>query len=102
MGILFVSWWAGAYPARVAVINQNAAVRDLVLLVGGRRIEIGEMRAGESRIVRIPSGEPLEVRFTGSRPRVWRSPETIPPGASVVLYLAPDDRVMMRDRIGAR
>ena len=86
----------------MAVINQNAAVHDLVLISGGRRIEIGELRGGESRRVKIPSGEPLEVRFTGSRPRVWRSPEAIPPGASIVLYIAPDDRVVMHDRIGNR
>jgi hypothetical protein len=102
LGILVLSWWAGGYPATVAVINQNAAIQDLVLITGGQRIDVGTLRNGESRRVKIPSGEPLEVRFTGSRPRVWRSPEPIPPGAAVVLYIGPEDRIVMRDRLGAR
>jgi hypothetical protein len=102
LGVLIVTWWAGGYPARVAVINQNASARDIVILAGGARFELGKLRGGETRIVRIPSGEPLEVRFTASRARQWRSPEPIAPGASIVIYIRSDESVQMRDRIGSR
>ena len=86
----------------MAVINQNASARDIVILAGGARFELGQLRGGETRVVRIPSGEPLEVRFTASRPRRWRSPEPIAPGASIVIYIRSDESVEMRDRIGKR
>ena len=97
-----MTWWAGGYPARVAVINQNSNARDIVLSTGGAEFQIGALRGGETRIVRIPSGEPLEVRFTASRPRVWRSPDKITPGSSVVIYIRNDESVEMRDKITAR
>jgi hypothetical protein len=84
----------------VAVINQNANARDIVLLAGGERTDIPGLRAGETRIVRVPSGEPLELRFTTGRQRVWRSEKPTTPGASIILYIRPDDTVEMRDRIG--
>jgi hypothetical protein len=100
LGILIVTWWAGGYPARVAIINQNFTARNIVLAAGGRHFAIGDMKNGETRIVRIPSGDNLEVRFTGTKPRVWRSPEPLPPGISVVLYIRADDRVDMEGKIG--
>ena len=101
LGILIVTWWAGGYPARVAIINQNFIARNIVLSAGGREFAIGAIRNGETRIVRVPSGETLEVRFTGSKPRRWRSPEPLAPGASVVVYIRADERVDMEgQRIG--
>ena len=102
LGVLIVTWWAGGYPARVAVINQNSNARDIVLSTGGAEFQIGVLRGGETRIVRIPSGEPLEVRFTASHPRAWRSPDKIGPGSSVVIYIRNDESVEMRDKITAR
>jgi len=100
LGVLIVTWWAGGYPARVAIINQNSNARDITLAANGRIVVIGRMAGGETRIVRIPSGEPLEVRFTATKPRVWRSPEPIPPGASIVIYIRADGRVDMEGKIG--
>lgn len=100
LGILIVAWWAGGYPARVALINQNSNARDIVLTTGGRDIPIRDLKNGETRIIRVLSGEPIELRFTGTRPRVWRSPEPLPPGISVVVYIRADDRVDMEGKIG--
>ena len=100
LGVLIVTWWAGGYPARVAVINQNPAARDITLSAGGRIVSVGRIRGGETRVVRIPSGEPLELRFTATKPRVWRSADVIPPGASIVLYIRADEKVDMVGKIG--
>jgi hypothetical protein len=75
-------------------------VRNIVLRTGGRDFAIGDIRNGETRILRIPSGDRIELRFTGTKPRVWRSPEPIPPGMSVVVYIRPDERVDMEGKIG--
>lgn len=100
LGVLIVTWWVGGYPARVAIINHNPEARDIVLTAAGTRIAVGTIRGGETRIVKVPSGEPIELRFMADKPRVWHSPGPIAPGASAVIYIQPDGRVDMRDRIG--
>jgi hypothetical protein len=102
LGVLIVTWWAGGYPARVAIINQNYSARNIVLLAGGREFNIGRIRGGETRVIKIPSGEPFELRFTASKPRVWRSPEPLPPGASAVIYIRANERVDMESGIVRR
>ena len=71
-----------------------------MLVAGSMRIAIGEVRGGETRIVKVPSGELLELRFNADRPRVWHSREPLAPGASAVLYIRHDGRVDMEDKIG--
>ena len=70
-----------------------------MILAGGARFETGPLRAGETKIVKIPSGEPLEVRFTASRPRVWRSDDAVAPGASIVIYIRTDESVQLGERM---
>ena len=95
-GLLIITWWAGRYPARIVVINQTGPLRAVTLQAGGRRFEIGELRRGATHTLSIAPGQPIELRYTSSTERVWRSIEPIKPAQAVVLYIRPNERVEVR------
>ncbi len=101
-GVMAVTWWAGRYPARVAIINQAGALRNVTLYAGDEAFEIGEVQRGGTRTVVIPSGRLLTLRYTTSVERTWRSQKPASPAQSIVLTIRPNERVEVRSAIGKR
>lgn len=97
-GILLITFYAGTYPGRVALVNQSGrALEDVQVGSGKTQVEIGSLRSGETRIVPLPSGATVEITFRGRRdPRRWRSIEPLAPGQSLMLYITPEERVAVR------
>ena len=98
VGILLITFYAGTYPGRVALVNQSGrGLEDVRVGSGNARVEVGSLRSGETRIVSLPSGATVEVTFQGRRePRRWRSIEPLGPGQSMMLYITPEERVALR------
>jgi len=97
VGVLVVTHWAGSYPARVVLINQGATLRGIKISTAGNTIDVGTMQSGETRVVKIESGDYLSVEFEASRHRRWRSPDKIVPAQSLILELR-DERVEIHSR----
>ncbi|HEX9161468.1 MAG TPA: hypothetical protein VF980_07140 [Thermoanaerobaculia bacterium] len=96
-GLLAVAHWAGRYPARVVLINQGSTLRGVKIATAGDRFDIGTLQSGETRVVRIESGDYVTVEFEASGHRRWRSPERIAPAQSLILDLR-DGRVEVQRR----
>lgn len=97
LGVLAVSHWAGSYPARVVLINQGATVRGIRVSTAGDSFDIGTLQSGETRVVKIESGDYLTVEFEASRHRRWQSPDKIAPAQSLILNLR-DEKVEIQPR----
>ena len=96
-----VMFWVGSLPSRVTVINRAPrTLRDVVLSAGGRRVEWAELRANETRVVTMPSGEVIMLSFVGEHTRRWSSPQPIAPGQSLVLYITATEKIDARSRLG--
>lgn len=94
--VLGVTWWAGNYPARVVLINQDGPVRDLKINTAGREIAVGSLRAAETRIVSVPSGDRLTIDFDAAQHRSWQSPDKIAPAQSMTVVIGADGRVELQ------
>lgn len=97
VGVLAVTHWAGSYPARVVLINQGATLQGVKISTAGDIINVGTMQSGETRVVKIESGDYLTVEFEASRHRRWQSPDKIAPAQSLILDLR-DERVEIHSR----
>ncbi len=87
-----MTWWAGSYPARVVIINQGALVRDVRVSTGGQEIVVGNLRAAETRLVTVPSGDFVTIEFEASRHRRWQSAEKVVPAQSMTVFIR-DERI---------
>ena len=92
IGLLVVAQWAGSYPARVVILNQGGNVANVVVTAAGNRVEIGPLRSGETRTLKIESGDYVIVEYDASRHRRWQSPDKIAPAQSLILTIR-DERV---------
>jgi hypothetical protein len=92
-----VSHWAGSYPARVVLINQGANLEGVKVSTAGDTFTIGTIRSGETRVVKVESGDYLTVEFDASKHRRWQSPEKIIPAQSLILNLR-DEKVEIQPR----
>ncbi len=97
LGVLAVSHWAGGYPARVVLINQGASVNGVRVSTAGSSFEIGTLPSGQTRVLKIESGDYVTVEFEGSRYRRWQSPDRIAPAQSLILDLR-DEKVEIQPR----
>lgn len=93
IGVLVVTWWSGRYPAQVVVLNQAGTLRELTLTTSGKSISIGELRRGESRAVKVPSGDYVTVDFRTSQPRHWTSLQKTTPAQSLIVTVSPEERI---------
>jgi hypothetical protein len=95
---LAVVWWVGALPARVTVINRAArSMREVTIIAGGRRVELGDLRGGEARVASVPSGGEVMLTFRGqSIRRRWRSGRPVPTGQTLVLYIDDNEEIEVR------
>lgn len=100
-GVLLITFYAGTYPGRVALINQSgSALGEVTVGAAGARVDVGSLRSGETRIVSLPSGATVDLKFQGRRQsRHWQSIEPLQPGQSMMLYITPDERVAVRNRL---
>ena len=92
LGVLAVSHWAGSYPARVVLINQGGPLRGVKVTTSGDTLDVGRLQSGETKVLKIESGDYLTVEFDASRHRRWQSPDKIAPAQSLILNLR-DERV---------
>jgi hypothetical protein len=92
VGVLIVSQWAGTYPARVVLINQGATLQGVKVSTARHTVNVGTLHAGETRVLKIESGDYLTVEFEGSRQRRWQSPDKVAPAQSLILNLR-DEKV---------
>ncbi len=90
-----MTWWAGSYPARVVIINQDALVRDVKVATGGQELAIGSLRPAETRVIHVPSGDVVTIEFEASRHRRWQSPEKLKPAESLTLFIR-DERIELQ------
>lgn len=97
LGVLAVSRWAGSYPARVVLINQGTTLQGVKLTTSGDTFNIGPLQSGETRVVKIESGDYVTVQFDASRHRRWQSPDKVAPAQSLMLTLR-DERVEVAQR----
>lgn len=97
VGTLVVAHWAGGYPARVVLINQGTTVQNVKVVAAGDSHELGAMQSGETRVVKIESGDYVTVEYDASRHRRWQSPDKIAPAQSLILNLR-DDHVEIQQR----
>ncbi len=97
VGVLIVSQWAGSYPARVVLINQGATLQGVKVSTARHTIDVGTLHAGETRVLKIESGDYLTVEFEGSRHRRWQSPDKVAPAQSLILNLH-DEKVEVQRR----
>ncbi len=95
LGVLGVTWWAGSYPARVVIINQDAPVRDVKVATGGQEFVVGNLRAAETRVLSVPSGDFVTIEFEASGHRRWQSAEKIVPAQSMTMFIR-DERIEMQ------
>ena len=93
-GILVITFRAERYPARVVVINHSGRVAAAVVLqTETQRFDVGVLRAGESRILKVEPAPKLELSYTTDRDRRWTSPQPLTAAQSVVLYITPTGQV---------
>lgn len=97
-GVLAVTEWAGRYPARIVLINQGSTLHGVKVSTGRDRVEVGTLQPGETKILRIESGDYVTVEFDASRHRRWQSPDKIAPAQSLMLDLR-DERVDIQRRV---
>ncbi|GAC1436738.1 MAG: hypothetical protein NVSMB68_08780 [Thermoanaerobaculia bacterium] len=97
LGVLAAGHWAGSYPARVVLINQGGTLQGVQVSTGRQTIGIGKLTPGETRVVKIESGDYLTVQVDASRHRRWQSPDKIAPAQSLILALR-DERVEIQRR----
>lgn len=97
LGILAVSHWAGSYPARVVLINQGITLQGVKVTTAGDTLNVGRLQPGETKVLKIESGDYLTVEFDASRHRHWQSPDKIAPAQSLILNLR-DERVEIQRR----
>ncbi len=97
LGVLVVSQWAGSYPARVVLINQGAKLQGVKVSTAGDTVDVGTLQSGETRVVKMESGDYITVEFEASRHRRWQSPDKIAPAQSLILNLR-DERVEIQRR----
>jgi len=93
LAVLGATWWAGSYPARVVVLNQGVAVRDLKIETAGQELAIGALHPAETRVVRVPSGDYVTIEFDASQHRTWQSPDKTIPAQSLTVVIRPNERV---------
>jgi hypothetical protein len=93
LAVLGVTWWADSYPARIVVINQGVAVRDLKIKTTGQELAIGALHAAETRIVKVPSGDYITIEFDASQHRTWQSPDKASPAQSMTVVIRANERV---------
>ena len=98
LGVLAVSHWAGSYPARIVLVNQGGNVDGVRVSTAGDTFAIGTIRSGETRVVKVESGDYLIVEFEASKHRRWQSPEKIVPAQSLILNLR-DEKVEIQPRV---
>lgn len=87
LGVLAVSHWAGSYPARVVLINQGGKLQSVKVTTSGDSIDVGTLQSGETKVLKIESGDSITVEFDASRHRRWQSPDKIAPAQSLILNL---------------
>lgn len=87
IGTLVVARWAGGYPARVVLINQGTTVQNVRVSAAGDSYDLGAMQSGETRVLKIESGDYVTVEYDASRHRRWQSPDKIAPAQSLILNL---------------
>ena len=93
-GVLVITFRAERYPARVVVINHSGTVASTVRLqTATQRFDLGVLRAGESRVLKIDPAPRLELSYRTDRDRSWTSPEPLTPAQSMVLYITPTGQV---------
>lgn len=97
LGVLAVAHWAGGYPARVVLINQGATVHGVKVSTAGDTFAVGTLQSGETRVLKIESGDYLTVEYEASRIRRWQSPEKISPAQSLLLNVR-DDHIEIAPR----
>jgi hypothetical protein len=97
LGVLAVSHWAGSYPARVVLINQGMNLDAVKVSTSGDTFPVGPLRSGETRVVKVESGDYLTVEFQASKHRRWQSPDKIIPAQSLILALH-DEKVEIQPR----
>jgi hypothetical protein len=97
VGVLVVSQWAGSYPARVTLINQGATVQGVKVSTAGDTVDVGTLQSGQTRVLKIESGDYLTVEFEASRHRRWQSPDKIAPAQSLILNIR-DEKVEIQKR----
>lgn len=97
LGVLAAGHWAGSYPARVVLINERGTLQGVQVSTSRRTIGIGRLTSGETRVVKIESGDYLTVEFDASRHRRWQSPDKIGPAQSLILGRR-DERVEIQRR----
>ncbi len=102
VGVLGVTWWAGSYPARVVIINQDALVRDVKVATGGQELTIGSLRPAETRVVSVPSGDLVTIEFEASRHRRWQSAEKLMPAESITVFIRDERIELQRPRANLR
>ena len=100
--VLIMTWYVGTFPSRIVVINQcGRTLNEVSITANGRKRDFGQLRSGESRILSVPGGSEIELRFRGTEVRRWRSPSPPAPGQSLVLYVMPGERIDPRGRLGS-
>lgn len=93
-----MSHWAGGYPARIVLINQGATLHGVKVTASGYTVDVGSLQSGETKVLKIESGDYLTVEFDASRHRRWQSPDKIAPAQSLILNLR-DERVEIQSRV---
>ncbi len=102
VGLLIVTWRVGRYPAQVAVINQSGGVvTEVAIISDSERLDVGTLRSGESRVLKIDPSETLEMTYRTDRERRWRMQERLTTGRSLVLYITPSGRIDLRSGFGS-
>jgi len=92
----------GTLPSRVTIINQSGVpLRDVALIVNGRRVEVAEVGNGGTRTIAIAATSDLVLFFRDPQPHRWRARDPLVPGQSLVLYVSTGGRVEARGRIGS-
>ncbi|HEX6158660.1 MAG TPA: hypothetical protein VF111_00745 [Thermoanaerobaculia bacterium] len=87
--IAVATWRAGSYPAQLIVMNQaGRALQEIVVECGDQRQELGTMRNGETRIIKLEPGEPVVLTYRGGTR--WQSPQPLRPARGQVLFIGVD------------
>lgn len=88
VALIWAAWRTGSYPAQLIVMNQSGGpLHEVVVTSGDQRVEIGELRNGSTRVIRLTPGDPIVLTYRGKR---WESPEPLPPARGTVLFIGGD------------
>lgn len=96
--ILGLAWWAGSYPARVTVINNSGAdLATVTVESNGQRVDLGTIINGGAKSAQLDPGDRVTIRFGE---RSWTSEGKAAPAQSMIAYVTPDGKIVLRSRIG--